>query len=188
MNAGKQSINGIFNGNRILRIPYFQRSYVWNEEQWERMLHDIEEVSAGQSPYFMGSVILKQENTRLGSMVGDIRTIIDGQQRLTTLCVFFKVLGLKYNQDNITNRVFWTMSGQLALEHNRNDIASFIRTMNLTSLDDLPDESDRIFQCYNYFKKNIKNTLNYQNILIADLINFMDINYSIPYIYMFILY
>lgn len=165
MNAGKQSINGIFNGNRILRIPYFQRSYVWNEEQWERMLHDIEEVSAGQSPYFMGSVILKQENTPLGSMVGDIRTIIDGQQRLTTLCVFFKVLGLKYNQDNITKRVFWTMSGQLALEHNRNDIASFTHIMNLTSLDDLPDESDRIFQCYNYFKRNIKNTLNYHNIL-----------------------
>lgn len=165
MNAGKQSINGIFNGNRILQIPYFQRSYVWNKEQWERMLQDIEEVSAGQSPYFMGSVILKQENTALGRTIGDIRIIIDGQQRLTTLCIFFKVLGLKNNQDGLTNRLFWTMSGQLALEHNRNDIASFIHIMNLTSLDDLPDESDRIFQCYNYFKKNIKNTLNYQNIL-----------------------
>lgn len=165
MNAGKQSINGIFNGNRILRIPYFQRSYVWNEEQWERMLHDIEEVSAGQNPYFMGSVILKQENTALGSTVGDIRTIIDGQQRLTTLCIFFKVLGLKNNQDGLTNRLFWTMSGQLALEHNRNDIASFNHIMNLSSLDDLSDKSDRLSQCYTYFNNNIKNTLNYQNIL-----------------------
>lgn len=165
MNAGKQSINGIFNGNRILRIPYFQRSYVWNEEQWERMLQDIEEVSAGQSPYFMGSVILKQENTALGSTVGDIRTIIDGQQRLTTLCIFFKVLGLKNNQDSLTNRLFWTMGGQLAVEHNRNDIMSFNHIMNLSNLDDLSDKNDRLSQCYTYFKNNIKKTLNYQNIL-----------------------
>jgi len=165
MNAGKQSINGIFNGNRILRIPYFQRSYVWNEEQWERMLQDIEEVSAGQSPYFMGSVILKQENTALGSTVGDIRTIIDGQQRLTTLCIFFKVLGLKNNQDGLTNRLFWTMGGQLAVEHNRNDIMSFNHIMNLSNLDDLSDKNDRLSQCYTYFKNNIKKTLNYQNIL-----------------------
>ncbi len=165
MNAGKQSINGIFNGNRILRIPYFQRSYVWNEEQWERMLQDIEGVSAGQSPYFMGSVILKQENTALGSTVGDIRTIIDGQQRLTTLCIFFKVLGLKNNQDGLTNRLFWTMGGQLAVEHNRNDIMSFNHIMNLSNLDDLSDKNDRLSQCYTYFKNNIKKTLNYQNIL-----------------------
>lgn len=35
MEAGKRSINDIFNGNKILEIPFFQRSYVWDEPQWK---------------------------------------------------------------------------------------------------------------------------------------------------------
>ena len=42
MDAGKKTINEIFNGSRILEIPFFQRAYVWDEPQWERLLDDIE--------------------------------------------------------------------------------------------------------------------------------------------------
>ena len=52
MEAGKRTVNDIFNGNRILEIPFFQRSYVWGEEQWERLLADMEEVSKANKPYF----------------------------------------------------------------------------------------------------------------------------------------
>ena len=41
MDAGKRTINDIFNGNRILEIPFFQRAYVWGDEQWERLLEDM---------------------------------------------------------------------------------------------------------------------------------------------------
>ena len=44
MDAGKKTINEIFNGSRILEIPFFQRAYVWDEPQWERLLDDIENV------------------------------------------------------------------------------------------------------------------------------------------------
>ena len=98
MDAGKRSINDIFNGNRVLEIPFFQRAYVWEEAQWERLLEDMEKVSKSNKPYFLGSVILKQQPTSTGGRVGDIRTLIDGQQRLTTLNIFFKVLCLKTNQ------------------------------------------------------------------------------------------
>lgn len=33
MDAGKRTINDIFNGSRVLEIPFFQRAYVWGEEQ-----------------------------------------------------------------------------------------------------------------------------------------------------------
>lgn len=33
MDAGKKTISDVLNGNRILRIPFFQRAYVWNEKQ-----------------------------------------------------------------------------------------------------------------------------------------------------------
>ena len=41
MKAGEILINGIFNGSRLLEVPFYQRSYVWDEEQWDRFLTDI---------------------------------------------------------------------------------------------------------------------------------------------------
>ena len=106
MEANKKSINNIFNGNRVIEIPFFQRAYVWGEAQWERLLTDMETVSATGRPYFLGSVILKQQPTQTSSQVGDKRTLIDGQQRLTTLNILFKVLCLKSQQPATFDRVF----------------------------------------------------------------------------------
>ena len=53
MDAGKRTINEVFNGSRILEIPFFQRAYVWGEPQWERLLEDVENVSRVRTPYFM---------------------------------------------------------------------------------------------------------------------------------------
>jgi len=52
MEAGKRTINDIFNGNRVLEIPFFQRAYVWEEEQWERLLEDMEFVSQSKTILF----------------------------------------------------------------------------------------------------------------------------------------
>lgn len=116
MDAGKRTINDIFNGNRILEIPFFQRAYVWGNDQWERLLEDMENVSLSNKPYFLGSVILKQQPTNTGNQVGDIRTLIDGQQRLTTLNIFFKVLCFKDKSKlNFFERIFKLISNDIAL-------------------------------------------------------------------------
>ena len=154
MDAGKRTINDIFNGNRVLEIPFFQRAYVWGENQWERLLEDMELVSASKKPYFLGSVILKQKQTTSSNGVGDMRTLIDGQQRLTTLNIFFKVLCLKTDENDSFKRYFKLEDGKLALWHNHNDIDSFEKVLNLSKLEDL-DGTDNIIQAYNFFKKNI---------------------------------
>ena len=165
MDAGKRTINDIFNGNRILEIPFFQRAYVWGEDQWERLLEDMQNVSISNKPYFLGSVILKQQPTNTGNQVGDIRTLIDGQQRLTTLNIFFKVLCLKTNQNSTFERIFKLISNDIALKHNHNDIDAFETIINLTDEKDLAGE-DNITKAYTYFKKNIDPAkLNFQNIL-----------------------
>jgi hypothetical protein len=75
-----------------LVVPLFQRPYVWNEEnQWEPLWDDVVRVaekvlnSPSQKPYphFLGAVVLQQVQKPAGLM--QERTIIDGQQRLTTL-------------------------------------------------------------------------------------------------------
>ena len=93
MDAGKATISGVFNGSRLLEIPFYQRAYVWGEEQWERFLGDMEFVTASKRPYFLGSIILKQASSgNTWSEVSEVRTVIDGQQRLTTMVIFFKAL------------------------------------------------------------------------------------------------
>ena len=165
MDAGKRTINDIFNGNRILEIPFFQRAYVWGIDQWERLLEDMEHVSLTNKPYFLGSVILKQQPTNTGNRVGDVRTVIDGQQRMTTLNIFFKVLCLKTNQNSTFERIFKLMSNDIALLHNHNDIDSFNTVLNLTELKEI-DSVDNVSLAYKYFKENlVPEKLNFNNIL-----------------------
>jgi len=164
MDAGKRTINDIFNGNRILEIPFFQRAYVWGDEQWERLLEDMEHVSHVNKPYFLGSVILKQQSTNTGNKVGDKRTLIDGQQRLTTLSIFFKVLSLKTGDDYEFNRMF-KLRDRIAVQHNHNDIDAYETIMNLNELKDL-SATDSITNAYKYFKENLNSDkLDINNIL-----------------------
>ena len=66
-------------------VPFFQRSYVWNEDNWSDLLDSLREVQNG---LFLGSIILKQVQTCSGEIPRYM--IIDGQQRLTTLSILLK--------------------------------------------------------------------------------------------------
>lgn len=175
MDAGKRTINDIFNANRILEIPFFQRSYVWNTPQWERLLEDMGNVSVNNKPYFLGSVILKQQPTNSCDIVGDKRTLIDGQQRLTTLSIFFKVLSLKLGDTYEFDRMF-KIRDLISIQHNHNDIDAYERVMNLDNLEDLIGQ-DNITKAYLYFKEKLNTQkLNIKKILSAILFVGIDLS------------
>ena len=150
MDAGKRTINEIFNGSRILEIPFFQRAYVWEEAQWERLLEDVENVSKTRAPYFMGSVILKQQLTDTSSSVGDIRTVIDGQQRLTTLSILLKVLCMKNDSLRKFDKRFRLDDDRTVLQHNHNDIEAYNEVMELDRIVSTT-RKDNISLAYQYF-------------------------------------
>ena len=157
MQAQTSKINDIFNGNRALEIPFFQRSYVWGEPQWERMLEDLESITETKRPYFMGSVILKQQPTSSRDFVGDRRTLIDGQQRLTTLNIVIKVLCLKTNENETFKRFLTLRNGSLALLHNYSDIKDFEQILNLDSLVSL-DGNSPVLEAYEYFREHLNSS------------------------------
>jgi len=176
MEAGKRYIRDIFSGSMRLEIPFFQRSYVWGEPQWERFLDDAETVCASDESYFMGSLILKQKPTNSASSVGNVRTVVDGQQRLTTLSVLMKVLSLKTGSTRSFDRQFILIDDTPALLHNRNDEAAYNRIMKLESLDDL-EGADGITRLYRYFKDKVDpEKLNFDKI--CNLIYFVGIDLS----------
>lgn len=82
-----------------LIVPLFQRRYVWNQEsQWEPLWNDVARVADRilkqphfkPQPHFLGAVVLQQVQNPVGLM--QTRTIIDGQQRLTTLQLLLDAL------------------------------------------------------------------------------------------------
>ena len=95
MEARTISINGVIQRNTLLRIPYFQRRYVWGEEDWKRFAIDMESTLDSDRCYFLGAIILKEEPVTMLDRRNGIakrQLVIDGQQRLTTLSIFMKVL------------------------------------------------------------------------------------------------
>ena len=155
MEASKRSIPELFGGYKQFEVPFFQRAYVWDEEQWERLLSDMEFISATQEPYFIGSLILKQVPTNSGSEV-DRRVIIDGQQRLTTLSVFLKVWGLLTGrEDEIKRHIRLTPGEQApAIAHSLIDTTAFKAVMDQKSPTDI-ESNNNIIRAYQYFKNNI---------------------------------
>jgi hypothetical protein len=89
----------VFMQPQRLLVPLFQRPYVWNKEsQWEPLWSDVarlaERVLRGpserQQPHFLGAVVLQQVQNSTGHL--QARTVIDGQQRLTTLQLLLDAL------------------------------------------------------------------------------------------------
>jgi len=89
----------VFMQPQRLVVPLFQRPYVWNRQnQWDPLWEDIERVAnrllaspgGRQHPHFLGAVVLQQVAKQSGHL--QERTVIDGQQRLTTLQLFMDAL------------------------------------------------------------------------------------------------
>lgn len=154
MDANALGIKGIFNGGRLIEVPFYQRSYVWGKEQWEQFLDDMEYISIAKRPYFLGSIILKREDVPTQEGVSDIREVIDGQQRLTTILIFFKVFHLLTDENSKFVRSFCLENDEIAMHHSRIDAADFKQIMSLDGLEDVSGDG-RTIEAYNFFRKHI---------------------------------
>lgn len=67
------------NGLRYV-VPRFQRDYSWTEDQWDDLWRDIQAVMTpgGETAHYLGYLVLQTDDNKTF-------TVIDGQQRLTTL-------------------------------------------------------------------------------------------------------
>lgn len=158
MDAHKALITDIFNNATLVEVPFFQRSYVWKEDLWSRLLEDMEYVVKTRKPHFLGSIILKMERApRPGEQFSSCRTIVDGQQRLTTFLIFLKVLCMKQGQTVMFDYQFRIMGQMVALRHGRNDVDAFEKIMATEAPQELPnpEPGSRVIEAFNYFVKNM---------------------------------
>ena len=161
MKAETPSINGVFKNSTVLRIPFFQRQYVWGEKEWERFINDMESLVGLRKKYFLGSLIFKNEeptDEEAAYGVSEKYTVIDGQQRLTTLSIFLKALNSLLIDDQLRNNFqssFFIQNGQRnpVLHHSINDRAAYQETMWGNPL--TPYEDKRVVKAYHFFRDKL---------------------------------
>ncbi len=95
MDARTLDIKTIFGQERRHVVPLFQRPYVWEREsQLEPLWEDIRSVAERQlggqpvRAHFLGAIVLDQVPKPTGQV--EVRQVIDGQQRLTTIQLVFE--------------------------------------------------------------------------------------------------
>lgn len=76
-------------------IPYFQRKYRWTEKEINELFQDIENAFIQKNKnYYLNEIIL-------GCLITNRKEfyIIDGQQRFTTLYLFFKIFSEEFYEE-----------------------------------------------------------------------------------------
>lgn len=92
LEAHDKLIREIFEGSYQFEIPDYQRPYAWTTGQATELFDDLysamqdARVSGSGSQYFLGSIVLIKNDRDPKS------SVVDGQQRLTTLTMLFAVL------------------------------------------------------------------------------------------------
>jgi len=82
----KTDIAKIFSNTKIIhRVPNYQRPYSWRDDQINNLWEDLYD---SESEYFLGTFVFNNEYLNLRN----IKEVVDGQQRLLTLTIFFAVL------------------------------------------------------------------------------------------------
>ena len=88
MENGQTSIKNLFDGRIIFNIPKYQRAYTWEKKQIDEFVDDLENQDP-QKNYFLGTILFQDQGI-LDDF--DHIDIVDGQQRITTLIIFMKLL------------------------------------------------------------------------------------------------
>lgn len=110
--ANKGILKKIFSEEFWFVVPQYQRPYVWQEDNIQELIDDLYYAFENKqnSEYFLGALVLKKTKEE------EFREyeILDGQQRLTTLCMMIAVL-----RDLMKKQKYkWTLSEMIYQEEN----------------------------------------------------------------------
>lgn len=158
------SINDIYFSNRgtsiLYKIPIYQRNYAWEREEIRALINDVYD-SMTKSVYYIGTLVTYKRDE-------NIYEVIDGQQRLTTIYIILKALGI----ETIGNHLTYSA-----------------RKISATTIENMPkfsEEKDQgIVDGFNYAKEALKDIVGEKK---ADMETFQDfflnkvhiIHYRVP--------
>ena len=168
-------VRELFDSPIVYVIPNYQRTYVWNKfDQWEPLWQDVTTIASllldqeglpDLEPHFLGATVLKE----MSGVVDQARryTLVDGQQRLTTLQLLLTAVGDSIRETSPESKLEGSARGlttNYAGGTPSKDEPDKIRPLagDFTVLSDVMEASRRgimptvddrpILKCYEYFR------------------------------------
>lgn len=162
----KKTIQGCF---KLIHytVPAFQREYVWEDNEIEQLLTDIEAAFENDSKkeYFLGTTVV------YGEQDNELQ-LIDGQQRMTTFFLILCAIAKRYKEEKAIATAFETLINTPDLDAEGNNIDAYTlelqyedSTKCLSNIwedkvpdetDNLPQSSQRLYGAYNIISKRLK--------------------------------
>lgn len=79
-NTSNDTFGRLMGNGLHYEVPKYQRDYSWDKEQWSDLWYDLMQIIDEKDSHYMGYLVLQTSDDKNYQ-------IIDGQQRLTTICV-----------------------------------------------------------------------------------------------------
>jgi len=167
MKANETKVEDFLSSNKTqFVIPVYQRNYDWSTSQCKQLLDDILEVgtSSKMNAHFIGSVVYVHDDVYTSSRIKEL-TVIDGQQRLTTLTLIYlalyrlaveigdKGLGAEISETYLTNK-FAPEEEKLKLRPTENNDKA-IKYLLRSDKDEEFSDFSKVIDNFNYFKSRI---------------------------------
>jgi len=147
-------------------IPVYQRNYDWTIGQCKQLLDDILEVATNNNitAHFIGSIVYIHDDVYTASRIKEL-TVIDGQQRITTLTLIYLVLynlAKRIKNESLVNEISETyLINKFAPEEEKlklrptenNDVA--LKYLLRCDEEEEFNEYSKLVDNFNYFKERI---------------------------------
>jgi len=168
IDAKKDNLTTYFQGNVQYIVPFFQRPYVWDDDNWVSLWENILQIHKDHNEgrdreHFIGTIIVKQRPAQyLGQNQWDL---IDGQQRLATVSILLKCLcdscrgELPKLKDQIRHLLlFENAKGEvfIRIRSSRKDLPYFNAVIQDYQTTGLPNQDHKMLRAYEYFKEQVQ--------------------------------
>ena len=157
------------NGGQFV-IPVFQRNYTWTTNEVKQLFRDLESVLSNEySNHFLGTIIYTDRSISFSERQF---TVIDGQQRLTTVFLILYAIKALMKENNDIEKIKELEENYLINKNNSNNESKY-RLKPYVSDDDVfkeivEDRVDKIEDKQSNVYKNYINILSYIRKLNAD--------------------
>lgn len=178
MQSQDPTLKSLFEGEKVYRVPLYQRLYVWNEaDQWGPLWEDItsiaKDLAEGRNvtPHFFGALVLKKSEG-VTPEESSVWRVIDGQQRLTTMQLAIAAVADELThrgedpkfaaqlRELIDNPEHAWPARRYKMQHGGNNYTRFADVMSAKGDEDaIAGFGGAMAQCYSYFRRSVRTWL-----------------------------
>lgn len=128
-------------------VPIYQRAYAWSEKEINTLIDDVYDYSrrVGNQNYYIGSLVVHSDSN-------DVISVIDGQQRLTTLSLLICYLKNESRYHELANEIEVTLN----FESRKRSTDIFRTLKNKENFEKILDLDNELVDGYRVIRKKFQ--------------------------------